>query len=89
MRTFTVRDLDRKPGEVLDTCEKEGVVQIRRRNGRTYTLKTDGPGKPKMAFSEWLKDIDRRRRRLFPRPIMTAKEASEFDRLLSSEGRLL
>ena len=38
MRTFTLRDLDRQPGEILDACEREGAVRIKRRDGRTYTL---------------------------------------------------
>lgn len=38
MRTFTLRDLDRQPGEILDACEREGAVRIKRRDGRAYTL---------------------------------------------------
>jgi hypothetical protein len=36
MKTFTVRELDRQPAVVLDACDKEGVVRIRRRNGRSW-----------------------------------------------------
>ena len=43
MKTFTVRDLDRKPGAVLDASEQEGAVRIRRRDGRTYTLQPEQP----------------------------------------------
>ena len=42
MKTFTVRDLDRKPSAVLDASEKEGVVYIERRDGRRYALAPEG-----------------------------------------------
>ena len=89
VRTFTVRDLDRKTREVLAACEREGEVKIRRRNGRTFTIKSDDRVQPKMSFAAWLGEIDRRRRALFPKPIMTSKQAREFDKLLASEDRLL
>jgi hypothetical protein len=38
MTTFTVRDLDRTPSRVLDACDREGEVLIRRRNGQTYRV---------------------------------------------------
>jgi len=39
------------------------------------------------TFVEWLDEIDRRRRLLFSKPVMTVKEVQEFDRWLASEGR--
>jgi hypothetical protein len=89
MKTFTVRDLDRKPGEVLDACEREGAVQIRRRDGRTFTIRPSNPSPPKMSFGEWLDEINRRRRRLFPKPALTRKQAEEFDKWLANEDRVL
>ena len=41
VKTFTVRDMDRKPATVLDACDREGVVRIQRRNGRRYTLRPE------------------------------------------------
>jgi hypothetical protein len=40
---FTVRDLNRQPGKVLDAVRKFGSVEIRTRNGETFTIapKTD------------------------------------------------
>jgi hypothetical protein len=87
MKTFTVRDLDRSPGAVLDACEREGVVQIRRRNGHTYTLKPNQPVPPKMTIKDWLVDLEQRRHLLCPKPL-TRKQVREFDRKLS-ENRLL
>src|SRR5437016_3810069 len=90
MKTFTVRDLDRRPAEVLDACERDGEVKIRRRSGRSFTLKSDEPPAPKITFGEWLDQINRRRRKLFPDgPVMTPEQAREFDRLIASEDRLL
>ena len=88
MKTFTVRDLDRQPNVVLKACEREGRVRIRTRNGRTFTMQPEEPKRPKVTFSEWLDEIDRRRHRLFPKPL-TRKQAQELDRLLTSEDRLL
>jgi len=89
MKTFTVRDLDRKPGAVLDACEREGAVQIRRRDGKTFTIKPNSPPVPKVSFSEWLDEIDRRRHRLFPRAVMTRKQVRQFDKWLANEDRVL
>ena len=88
MKIFTVRDLDRQPGAVLDACEREGAVQIRRRNGRTYTLKSNEPGRPKTTLKQWLDELEKQRRRLFPKPL-TLKQARELDRLVTSEDRVL
>ena len=89
MKTFTVRDLDREPGAVLDACEREGAVKIRRRNGRTYTLKPDASARPRMPLRDWLDDLEQRRRKLFPKPVLTRKQAREFDRSLANEDRVL
>src|SRR6266498_4058827 len=42
----------------------------------------------KRTFSEWLDEIDQRRKRLFPKPL-TRRQARELDRLLTSEDRML
>ena len=43
-KSFNVRGLDREPAAVLDACDREGAVRIRRRNGRTFTLRPEvGP----------------------------------------------
>jgi hypothetical protein len=38
MKVFTVRELDRQPAAVLDACDREGLIRIRRQDGRTYRL---------------------------------------------------
>lgn len=39
MKTFTVRDFDRKPATVLDACDRDGAVRIQRRGDRRYTVR--------------------------------------------------
>ena len=39
--TFTLRDLNRQPTKVIEACDAAGVVHIRTRDGRCYTLKPD------------------------------------------------
>jgi hypothetical protein len=53
MKTFTVRDLDRKPSAVLDASEKEGVVYIERRDGRRYTIVPEGRRKTSQQLPDF------------------------------------
>ena len=80
MKTFTVRELDREPSRVLDVCDSEGVVQIRRRDGRAYVLRTA----KRSARIKRLPDFRARLKRIFPNPI-PAKQAALVDRLLAGE----
>ena len=87
MKTFTVRDLDRKPALVLDTCDKEGAVRIRRRNGHSYTVRPDDskPSKaPAAARRRWLDEHRAWLKRTFPKPI-SAKQIELVDRLIAGE----
>jgi len=80
MRTFTVRQLDREPAHVLDTCDVEGAVQIRRRDGRSYTLEANrSAGK----ISD-LPDFAARVAKIFPKRISTA-QTKLVDKLLAGE----
>jgi hypothetical protein len=93
MKTFTVRDLDRQPAVVLDACDKEGAVRIRRRNGRSYTVRPDEP-KPTKASAEarrrWLDEHFSWLKRTFPKPLKpTAEQLEEMNRLIASDGRVL
>ena len=82
MKTFTVRDLDRRPSDVLNACDSEGAVRIRRRDGRSYTLRSDLNGS--FSWGEWLAERQRKSKELFRKPL-TKKEAREFDRLIRSD----
>ena len=80
MKTFTVRELDRKPAMVLDTCDREGAVRIRRRSGRTYTLHPDrGPD-----YITEVPDFAKRRRAIFPKPL-TPAQTRLADKLIAGE----
>ena len=80
MKTFTVRELDREPGAVLDACDREGAVRIRRRNGRTYTMRPDtGPDR-----ILGVPDIRARLTRTFPK-FLTPEQTRRADRLLAGE----
>lgn len=80
MKTFTVRELDRQPAVVLDACDREGLVRIRRRDGRTYHLEPEHAAKA----IEVVPDFASRRRRLFPR-VLTRQQTAALDKLLAGE----
>lgn len=80
MKTFTVRELDRKPATVLDAADKEGVVCIRRRDGRRYSVRPEITTK-KMTS---LPDFRSRLKKIFPKPI-PASQVAEADRLIAGE----
>jgi len=80
MKTFTVRALDREPGAVLDTCDREGAVRIRRRNGQTYTIRPDtGPDRITA-----LPDFRARTAKIFPKTL-TPEQTRQADKLLAGE----
>jgi hypothetical protein len=80
MKTSTVRELDRQPAAVLDACDREGAVQIRRRNGRTYTMRAD-TGLDRITK---VPDIRSRLKALFPKTIPAA-QSRLVDGLLAGE----
>ncbi len=84
MKTFTVRELDRQTAKVLNTCDRQGEVRIRRRDGRTYTLKTDANGS--FSMSDWIQERRRKVKELFANvPPLTKQELREFDQLIRSD----
>jgi hypothetical protein len=80
MKTFTVRQLDRETAMVLDAANKEGVVRIRSRDGRTYRLQPEG----RASRITGLPDFHARIKKIFPKPIPPA-QARLFDKLLAGE----
>jgi hypothetical protein len=80
MKTFTVRELDRVPNEVLNASDRDGAAKIRRRNGRTYTIRPDqGPGRIKAV-----PNFRARLAKLFPKQIPIAQSRA-VDKLLAGE----
>lgn len=84
MKTFTVRDLDRQPAVVLDACDKEGAVRIRRRNGRSYRLQAEAPPDRMRLPSDFASRHLARVARTFPKPIPD-KQTRMVDKLLAGE----
>ena len=85
MKTFTVRDLDRTPGAVLDTCDKDGAVRIRRRDGRSYRVLPEVERSKNPAdCRKWLEDHEAWLKRTFPEPI-SAEQTALVDRLIAGE----
>lgn len=80
MKTFTVRQLDREPATVLDAADQEGVVQIKRRDGRIYLVR---PETPALRPAEW-PDFRARLKKIFQRPIPAAQVAI-VDKLIAGE----
>lgn len=80
MKTFTVRDLDREAGAVLDECDRDGAVKVRRRNGRTYTIRADA-GPVRVTH---VPDFPARLAKLFPKPIPAA-QSRLVDNLIAGE----
>jgi hypothetical protein len=84
MKTFTVRDLDRKPATVLDACDREGAVQIQRRDGRRYTVRPDAGVAQKVPWRKAFAEHRARIARIFPEPIQE-EQVRIVDRLIAGE----
>jgi hypothetical protein len=80
MKIFTVRQLDREPATVLDAADKEGIVHIRRRDGRIYSVQPEARTQRVVK----LPDFRARRRAIFSRPI-PATQVAIVDKLIAGE----
>ncbi len=81
MKTYTVRELDRQPGLVLEACDTDGVARIRCRDGRTYVIKPEA--QPRSAIT-LLPDFSARRGKLF-RKAGSRPFTQKFDQAISGE----
>ena len=82
MKTFTVRQLDRETARVMDACDEDGAVQIRRRDGRSYTMRRERNGN--FSMRDWLEERRRKTKELFPKAL-SKKQTQEFDKLIRSD----
>ena len=80
MKTFTVRELDREPGAVLDAADREGAVRIKRRDGRIYSLQPE-PNRKRITS---LPDFAARRSAIFSRTI-PASQVQLVDKAIAGE----
>ena len=80
MKTFTVRELDRQPSTILDVADKEGVVRIKRRDGRIYSVQ------PIVAAGKItaLPDFAARRKAIFQK-VIPAAQVRLVDKLIAGE----
>jgi hypothetical protein len=81
MKTFTIRDLDREPSSVLDAADRDGAVRVKRRDGRTYSVRPEGNAAAKMLS---LPDFAGRRRAIFDKSI-PARQVRRVDKLIAGE----
>lgn len=81
MKTFTVRELDREPGTVLDAADRDGAVRVKRRDGRIYSVQ---PVAPVSARITSLPDFAARRKAIFSKPI-PASQVRLADKLIAGE----
>jgi hypothetical protein len=81
MKTFTVRDLDRSPGAVLEASRTDGRARIRARGGQTYLIIPEAA--PEQRITE-LPAFQERRSRLF-RSMLSASTVQRLDRAVAGE----
>lgn len=75
-----MREMDRTPSLILDTCDREGSVKIRRRNGQEYTLVA---GCPQQRVIQ-IPDLRSRVKRIFPEPL-SPEQVAAVDKLIAGE----
>ena len=80
MKTYTVRDLDREPSAVLDACDAEGAVLIRRRDGRTYALRPERAPQRRAIFPDFAA-----RMRAMGMPKISKRDSDAVDKLIAGE----
>lgn len=81
MKTFTVRELDRSPGEVLEASRIDGKARIRARAGQTYIIMPEVTPPQRITA---LPNFAARRAALLSKPL-SPEFARKFDRALASE----
>ncbi len=87
MQTFTVRDLDRKPADVLRACDAEGVALIRSRSGRSYEIRP-APDSHQVVNKGVLRLWLERHKEWMSNskiPPLSAKKSKELERLIAGE----
>lgn len=84
MRTFSVRDLDRHPAQVLAAADRDGVARVRSRTGRSYAVR---PEPPPTTTADWAGFAERRRSALARSElaVIGPKLAAKLDRLIAGE----
>ena len=81
MKIFTIRDLDREPSVVLDAADRDGAVRVKRRDGRTYSVRPEGTAAVEMLS---LPDFAARRKAIFDKSI-PVRQVRRVDKLIAGE----
>jgi hypothetical protein len=81
MKTFTVRELDRSPGVVLEASRIDGKARIRARGGQAYIIMPES-APPRRITS--LPNFAARRAALLAKPL-SPEFTRKFDRALAGE----
>ena len=91
MKIFTVRELDRTPGKVLDAAVRDGVARVRRRDGRSFAIRPEEPGVEKRPdWKQFVREHHAWRKKLNPKPLAWTKEqVEELNRMIAGDGRIL
>jgi hypothetical protein len=79
---FTLRDLNRRPAEVIAACDRLGAVKIRSRKGRTYELRAE-PLAAADSAGEY-PDFKLRRKQL-GMPVIDGPQGALLDRLIAGD----
>lgn len=82
MKTFSVRDLDRHPGQVLAATDRDSVARVHNRAGRSYAVR---PELPPTTTPNWAGFAERRRAALAraEQAVIGSKLAAKLDRLIA------
>ena len=81
MKTFTVRELDRSPGEVLEASRIDGKARIRARGGQAYIIMPESAPARRITS---LPNFAARRAALLAKPL-SPEFTRQFDRALAGE----
>lgn len=81
MKTFTVRELDRSPGVVLEASRIDGKARIRARGGQAYIIMPESAPAQRITS---LPNFAARRAALLAKPL-SPEFTRKFDRALAGE----
>jgi len=81
MKTFTVRELDRSPGTVLEASKKDGRARIRERSGQTYIIIPEA--RVEKAITG-LPNFQKRREQIF-RGVVPESTVQQLDKAIAGE----
>ena len=87
MKTFTVQDLDGSSKSVLEACDREGAVLVRRPDGQTYLIRPEpipSPRSLRAGSERWLESHLAWLKATFPTPV-SREQTALVDKLIAGE----